>query len=225
MKRFLRRWVKFFLDTIIRLKAAHVYDYFAGGQRHRYQDSLIDFNIPPAARVLDIGSGPAPFRHATILCERFLNTTVHRHGKIETSGLPIVVADIHALPFATKLFDFVYSAHVLEHIDDPTQACREMMRVSKRGYFETPNLAKDMLFCQAEVMHHRWHTIAINNTVYFFEYTARQRQGIRSSAWSDVIWSDSYHPLQDAFVNNQDMFNTMFLWDGHFDVQVIKQKD
>jgi len=38
-----------------------------------------------------------------------------------------------AMPFPDKSFDFVYCAHVLEHVDDPIRACREIMRVGKRG--------------------------------------------------------------------------------------------
>lgn len=198
-------------------------DAFPGGSRRRYQEVLMDFDIPDSAAVLDIGCGPAPFHRATLVCDRFVGKTVHRFGNLSTGGLPFVAADINALPFADKSLDFVYCAHVLEHVDDPLSACREIMRVGKRGYLETPNFMKDSLFCQAHGMHHRWHTLALGNSLFFFEYTARQQQGIRSRSWSDVIWSRWHHPLQDAFVENQDMFNTMFMWSDAFDVFVVDQ--
>ena len=220
--RFLHRALqRYFNIKVVRLTPARVKGAFLNGSRQLYQRKLVTFDIPENARVLDIGSGPAPFPRATVLCERYLDETVHRHGTLITHGIPMVVADIHALPFRDKVFDFVYSAHVLEHVEDPIRACREVMRVGKKGYLETPNFMKDVLSCQAEIMHHRWHTVARGNTLFFFEYSQRQLEGIRSSAWNDLIWSEHYHPLQDAFVDNQDLFNTMFLWSDRFDLQVV----
>ena len=213
--------LQFFKTTISQLKPSQVRQAFPDGGRHLYQEKLVDFNIPENAQVLDIGSGPTPFQAATILCDRYIEETVHRRGAIRTRGLPLVVADIHALPFANRTFDFVYCAHIFEHIDDPIKACSEVMRVGRGGYLETPNFMKDMLFCQAAHMNHHWHTIAAGTTLFFFEYTSRQLEGIRSSVWHDLIWSSFYHPLQDVFVENQDLFNTMFLWSNKFDVQVV----
>jgi len=141
---------------------------FPGGDRRLYQEKLIPFQIPVGSRVLDIGSGPVPFYRATVLCERFLGPTGHRQGEVRTGGLPMVVADIHDLPFQDRSFDFIYCAHVLEHVKDPVTACREMMRVGRRGYLETPNFMKDILFCQAEIVEHRWHTIAAGKSLFFF---------------------------------------------------------
>ena len=204
-----------------RLGPSRMHRAFPGGDRRLYQKKSVPFNIPAGARVLDIGSGPAPFHRATILCERYLEPTGHRRGDVKTGGLPLVVADIHDLPFRDAAFDFVYCAHVLEHVADPLQACREMMRVGRRGYLETPNFMKDTLFCQAEAMGHRWHTVAAGGTLFFFEYTDRERRGIGSRAWHDLLWSRFHHPLQEAFIENQDLFNTMFLWEEPFSVQVV----
>jgi SAM-dependent methyltransferase len=208
---------------IVKAQRNNVRNAFPNGSRQLYQAAHINFSIPEDASVLDIGCGPAPFHRATMVCDRFTRKTVHRYGELSTGGLPFVEADIHSLPFADKSFDFVYCAHVLEHIDDPILACREIMRIGKRGYLETPNFMKDTLFCQAQGMHHRWHTIALGNTLFFFEYTPRQQEGIRSQAWSNLIWSPWYHPLQDAFVDNQDVFNTMFLWSDSFCVFVFNK--
>lgn len=197
--------------------------FFEGGNRFTYQDQLVKFDIAPHSKVLDIGSGPAPFPYATVLCERFLDETVHRRGEIRTGGRPIVQGDIHQLPFQDKSFDFVYTSHVLEHVEDPIKACRELMRVARRGYLETPNFMKDMLFCQAKGMHHRWHTVAVKDTVFFFEYRPREIEGVRDLTWLKLMWSPFYHPLQEMFIRNQDIFNTMFLWTDTFKVQVVRQ--
>jgi len=224
-KRFILNMIdKVYLPIRIQVsRPAQVRKALPEGSRYLYQKKFIDFNIPKNANVLDIGSGPAPFPGATVLCERYLDNTVHRYGKVITNDLPIVQADINALPFPDKKFDFVYCAHVLEHVENPIKACGEIMRVGRRGYLETPNFMKDALFCHAGLMHHRWHTVAAGNTIFFFEYTHRELKGIRSSAWNDLIWSKYHNRLQDALLDNMDIFNTMFLWDDKFEVQVVTQ--
>jgi SAM-dependent methyltransferase len=182
-----------------------------------YQERSINFDLQPGQRVLDIGSGGYPFPYATVLVDRFPGATEHRFEPLVKGAKPVVVADIASLPFRDQYFDYIYCSHVLEHATDPIFACREIMRVGKRGYIETPTLAKDMLFAWAKGMH-KWHVIGIGSTLCFFEYSARQLEGIRSSAWTDVIFSRWRHPLQAAFDDNQDLFNVMFTWNGQFAV-------
>ena len=44
-----------------------------------------------------------------------------------------------ALSFRDKCFDFVIASHVLEHSADPQSFLRELQRVAKAGYIETPD--------------------------------------------------------------------------------------
>ena len=44
-----------------------------------------------------------------------------------------VVADAHMLPFRDSVFSLVVASHVLEHLDDPERALREIYRVLKPG--------------------------------------------------------------------------------------------
>lgn len=53
--------------------------------------------------------------------------------------------DATALRFEDETFDFVYSYHALEHIDDPVKAIAEMKRVLKKGggyWIGTPNKSR-----------------------------------------------------------------------------------
>ena len=188
--------------------------------RFDYQKRYIDFAIEPGMRVLDIGSGGDPFPAASVLVERNLQP-VFRTESLVTNDKPLVVADIHALPFQAKSFDFVYSAHVLEVVDDPIQACKEMMRVGKRGYIETPTEGKDVLFAWARNLQ-KWHVVAIASNLCFFEYSDRQLGGINSGAWRELIFDKWQYPLQDAFLDNQDVFNVMFQWTDRFSVFVFQ---
>ena len=97
------------------------------------------------SRVLDIGCGPA-----TITCDFAALASKGQVIGIETnndvlekarevaksrnlSNIEFQVGDIHALNFPDASFDVVHVHQVLQHIPDPVQALREMLRVTKPG--------------------------------------------------------------------------------------------
>lgn len=219
IKRFLRSQLHRLGWDIVRYRPSPKWP--EASDRSEYQKQFIDFDIQPGSVVLDIGSGSYPFRYATILADLYIKGSPHRTGELVRDHHPLLVLDIGNLPFRDKSFDFVYCSHVLEHVEDPKAACAELVRVGRRGYIETPNLATDLLFAWSNCINHKWHVVAINDTLYFFEYTERQRKGIDSSVWDQLIHGPAYHPIQDAFFKNQDIFNVMFLWKERFECQVI----
>jgi SAM-dependent methyltransferase len=90
--------------------------------------------------VLDAGSGSHPHSTADILVERFLEDEIgHRSHTLVSRERPLVCADIQALPFPDKAFDYVVCNHVLEHVENPAQALDELARVAKRGYLALPS--------------------------------------------------------------------------------------
>jgi len=98
-------------------------------------------NLPPGARVLDLGAGPGSFR-----CERQDVTVVrvdlempHRLGQGS-----YVLGDAARLPFAPASFDLVVSNHSLEHFTELDATVREIGRVVKPDgllYVAVPNAA------------------------------------------------------------------------------------
>jgi SAM-dependent methyltransferase len=61
-------------------------------------------------------------------------------GDIE-SPLATVKMDVHQIPFEDESFDVVFCNHVMEHVDDDIQACREINRVLKKdgwGIIQSP---------------------------------------------------------------------------------------
>lgn len=186
-----------------------------------YQAPAIRFEFRPDQRVLDIGSGGDPFPHATVLCDRFLEPTRHRSETFVAAGRPVIIGDVQQLPFRDASFDYVLCSHLLEHVDDPIAACRELQRVAPAGFIETPTFMKDALFCWAKDRH-RWFVVARGARLFFFEYTAREQLGIGSPIWREIIFGPSYHPLQQVFDRNQDLFNVLFEWRGRFEVTVVR---
>lgn len=111
--------------------------------------------VNPEALVLDVGSGNRPSPRANVLCDRYLFADAHRFGQalVRTKGRLMVSADITQLPFPDGAFDFVICSHVLEHLDDPAAAIRELQRVAHAGYIETPSPINERLM-RYEV--HKW---------------------------------------------------------------------
>lgn len=189
-------------------------------QRYDYQKQFIKHQFMPGEKVLDIGSGGDPFPYATHLADLHIEPSRHRSSEFRTDGKPVTVCDIHDMPFEDKEFDYVVASHILEHVDNPAKACREIQRVGKAGYIESPAFMKDALFSWAKGMH-RWYLVSAGRKLFFFEYTDRQLEGIRTRDWERLIFSTVYHPLQTTFNNNQDIFNTMFEWQGGFETITV----
>ena len=82
-------------------------------------------------RVLDVGPGHCPLPWATDSVD-FVEVPGARN---------LVKCDITAepIPFPDKSFDFVYCRHLLEDSWNPFPICKEMSRVGKAGYIETPS--------------------------------------------------------------------------------------
>ena len=90
-------------------------------------------------KILDVGSGHRPHEDATHLVDLLPEDDSERGRPIKTFGRPLVLATVESLPFKDKAFDYVYACHVLEHTRSPEAACKELMRIARAGYIETPS--------------------------------------------------------------------------------------
>jgi len=90
------------------------------------------------ALVLEIGSGGNPYPRANVLLDAH-ETTNERIEPSLVSDRPLVLAHAEDMPFRDGAFDFVIASHVLEHSRDPEALLRELMRVARAGYIETPD--------------------------------------------------------------------------------------
>jgi SAM-dependent methyltransferase len=196
-----------------------------------YQARQFDFHIEPGAKVLDIGSGHLPFAFATHLADLSLDD-----GRIGRAGAEFKVIDgkevhecsVEALPFADKSFDFVYCSHVLEHVGSPEKACRELMRVGRRGYIETPNRGKDLWLHTARISNHRWAVEWINDTLEFTDYSASDLVGLSSDVLMQMHCApqtDREKALSALIYLKAHHMNTMVAWEESFAFQVRRGRN
>lgn len=89
--------------------------------------------IPDGSAVLDVGPNHAPFARATVLADML--------PRVVPGPQEFIQCEVGAerLPFPDKHFDFVYCRHAVEDMTDPFPAIREIERVGKAGYIETPS--------------------------------------------------------------------------------------
>lgn len=191
-----------------------------------YQSRFFEFGIQPGDKVLDIGSGHLPFPHATHLAEFAVHDDEYGRAGLpfrHVNGLPVFECSVEDMPFEDQAFDFIYCSHVLEHVGDPARACRELMRVGKRGYIETPTPGKDLWLNTAQMSNHRWGVELIDQVLVFTEYSVTDIEGLQS----DVLMRMNCDPQTErekafaALLNlKADRTNTMLLWEGKFEFAV-----
>ena len=123
--------------------------------RNRYLSKAVD----PSQNIADLGSGNNPFRHARVCVDKFDSDDIQRGGRILAKPVQKEMKDVdlnsYPYPFKDKEMDFVLCSHVLEHLDNPVQACVEMSRIARAGYIEMPAFSSD-IFMRPNDSIHQW---------------------------------------------------------------------
>ncbi|MCX7935525.1 MAG: methionine biosynthesis protein MetW [Planctomycetota bacterium] len=111
----------------------------------RWQDGIIEQQIPPGASVLDLGCGSG------VLLTRLIEIKQVRGQGVELDpievmkcverGVPVFQADLDEglQGFPDKGFDYVVLEETLQTLRRPREVLREMMRVGRRGIVSFPN--------------------------------------------------------------------------------------
>ncbi len=192
--------------------------------------------ILPEWNVLDVGSGHRPNRRANVLIDNELNETEHRSGKkaFVPSDKKMVIADALNMPFENKEFDFVIASHIAEHVDNPEKFCKELMRVGKRGYIETPG-SFDEFFLNEPF--HKWivskkgnclifkekeHFKPFSEFIYGLIYLNQVRTGHKPIYSSNpfIIFTSKFLSKIWRYIPNS---FTRFYWENNFEVKVIRK--
>ena len=112
-------------------------------------------------KILELGPGKQPIDFATDFCGR------GDHEEKDFKNYKTCDFNHDKLPYEDNEFDFVYARHVIEDLYNPFNLLKEMSRVAKKGYIETPSpLAECSQLCSINVKgelagyrgycHHRW---------------------------------------------------------------------
>lgn len=120
------------------------------------------------ALVLDVGGWASPFPRADWVLDLQPYETRGLYGYDGEPGderfdrSTWVQLDIcgDPWPFTDGQFDFAVCSHTLEDVRDPVRVCRELERVARRGYVETPSRLEEQSYGVhgpwVGWSHHRW---------------------------------------------------------------------
>jgi hypothetical protein len=180
-------------------------------------------------RVLEIGPGHNPFAGVTHLLERNIADGRERggHALVVPTAARLILGEATLLPFAGASFDFVYASHILEHVEAPEAACREIMRVGRAGYIETPSpFLEQGLALRDETCpdhwFHRWFVFSPSPRLLVFEPKSLEEVGRFCSCADGQFLREFYDALD--FRQAQHFFRrsaktTVFYWKTSFRVE------
>jgi SAM-dependent methyltransferase len=103
--------------------AAYLLPHLRAGQ------SVLDVGCGPGTITADLARAVAP---GTVVGLDVVAAPL-AEARATAAGASFAVGDVHALPYANGTFDVVHAHQVLQHLQDPVGALREMTRVTKPG--------------------------------------------------------------------------------------------
>ncbi|MCK5617414.1 methyltransferase domain-containing protein [Candidatus Pacearchaeota archaeon] len=124
-------------------------DLFPGGGKYAGLFE-IDFGLESGARILDVGGGHRPYPQSTHVCDMRDADNQRHHRGLSIGDRKFINGKAEEIlkQFPDDHFDFCYTNHTLEHIEDLGAALKEISRVSKRGFNAFP--ASDFEFMTAK---------------------------------------------------------------------------
>jgi SAM-dependent methyltransferase len=130
--------------------------------------------IRPNDLVLEVGSGDRPYPRSDVLLDKLPKDSSEREARRKlVIDRPIVIAEVEALPFPNKSFDYIIASHVLEHSQNPARFLDELSRVGKRGYIETPLPLRERVFAWP---FHRWYVYQEGKRLVLIKKTGKNKQ-------------------------------------------------
>ena len=161
-----------------------------------------------AKNLADIGCGATPDKNAKYAFDLSIAPIFHRGSglaidvkEIEKNGTKFIEAPCENLPVKDKFFDVSITKHMIEHVDDPIKACKEIMRVSKEGIIICPSMFAEYIFTRP---YHKWFVTYRGNTLIFIEKT--NDFGLPFGQCPQNVVDDSSNPF-DILLNYENWYN------------------
>ncbi len=176
------------------------------------------FGIAPGDRVLEVGGGFYPFARADVVTDLTFSDASNRNGAqmMFRGDKTYVECAAESLPFDDGEFDFVFCAHVLEHVADPAAAIAELGRVAKRGFVEVPSALSDHL---AGNPTHRWLVTLEGGELVFRRRNYLDpplRNFLHARLFEDPELFDLVH------VQFRNLLNVQVAWEGSLPCRVLE---
>lgn len=177
-------------------------------------------------KVLDVGSGHWPFLKAAACVDLYLDDSTNQRTASLEKTRKLVCADGCELPFRDGTFDYCIAVNVAEHVVSPDKFCREIMRVSRAGYLETPSKLQEILTSTKDEVFqsaHLWYVYLVRNVLIFEKIRKHAPFG---NFFRDLFFSDSLRPkFLEAVYKSRDLFWTRLQWRGEFEFRVVEDPD
>lgn len=135
----------------------HMEDYKVG-------NSGYTIKIDVSWRVLDVGSGDNPHPRSDVIMDKNVESNEERSGADIVVDDRFVKGDAEAMPFKNKEFDYIIASQIAEHVENPENFCKELMRVGKSGYIETPSKFTEIILGE---IFHKWYVYEKNGILIF----------------------------------------------------------
>lgn len=172
-------------------------------------------SIPEDATILEIGPGRYPFARSTVFVDV---------ADIPEAKAPVTKVNINdePLPFPDKSFDFVYCRHTLEDLWNPFLICKEMSRVAKAGYIETPSPMAELGrgvdgVCeggQFDAKHPPW------RGYYHHQFIVWEHQGVLCFVRKyPLVETFEVDGIEDHLRRGPAYWNTYYAWEGEIKTQ------
>jgi SAM-dependent methyltransferase len=196
-------------------------------ERWEYLDEYLR-DIPKEWKCIDIGCGRNPWPRAKQLLDVYQEFAGFKlqHQYFEKGTIT------EPTGFRDKEFDFSYCTHVLEHVNNPEAAAREISRISKRGIVEVPTAWKDGLLNFQE-QDHKW--LCVKGTgeyhIYFHKIDPQQWDKLNDPDVKGAVWrtyisnTDSNGDraiLRNYFERVEKDLNIIVKWEGELKVKIFE---
>lgn len=212
--------------------------------------------LTESKKIIDLGCGNNPVQGATVGVDLYIEPKERSLGtgsmvdvkKMKEKGITFINSRIDVpLLFDDKEFDFAYSHHVFEHLEDPATACREVMRIAKSGVIITPSILAELMFGRA---YHKWLVMEHSNKIFFFKKRPfEDRPFGEHPKWNEgkKMWivEDNTNPfdillndgkwyrgkerfpwlaniLRKYWYAHSPVMGVIFLWEGSFEYEVYE---
>lgn len=166
----LQQWIK------QELKKTKAYRWYEFQKKKGWSPEYVkaDKLLRTSKSIVDLGCGTNPYPLASAAVDKYIKPVHRKFGanraidvdEIQRKGIRFVEADFENLPFEDNEFDTAYSHHVVEHLEHPALALKEMMRVARGGVIMCPSIFAEYLFGR---VYHKWIVTYRGNLLIFIE--------------------------------------------------------